>query len=152
MKPFTVNTNSWHYKLNVKLCKTNDRLHSDKLAETYVKSKDNLCSYWRMTTWSVIKVLAVTSFISLIIGSILFFTFKFGMILYTNPISTIITTSIVLAVFTVIIGFLVGLSKLDTMRKNKLDRILYQGETETSLAKAKYSSWKNGFCMPVEFK
>jgi hypothetical protein len=41
---------------------------------------------------------------------------------------------------------------LDDRKRVKLDKILYEGETETSLAGAKYSSWKSGVCVPVDFK
>lgn len=152
MKPFIVNCDSWHYRLNVKMCKTNERLIDDDNAVKYVMSKDNLCTYWWMTTWSVIKVL-ITAFFALsltyIVGYIIYL-YGHAWVFYT--FETFATTASVIFCFAIIIGLIMFFAWLDNRKKRKLDSILYHGETETSLSKAKYSSWKNGICLPVEFK
>ena len=152
MKAFSVNKNSWHYRLNVKMCETNERLYTKKLTEKYVMSKDNLCSYWRMTLWSLFKATVAVAFILAVAAFILYMSFMYGYALIFHTTEAIYGTIIVLS----IIGSIVGVISLsvwfDKRKRAKLEKILYHGETETSLAKAQYSSWKSGICIPVEFK
>ena len=152
MKAFSVNKNSWHYRLNVKMCKSNERLHSQELAEKYVMSKDNLCSYWRMTLWSMFKVTVTAAFIIGIasLGLYLFFMYGYALIFHTaQALSITIGAILVLAVIVGVVSLGIW---LDKRKREKLDKILFDNETETSLAKAQYSSWKYGICVPVEFK
>lgn len=152
MKAFSVNKNSWHYRLNVSMAKTNDRLSNDKYAEKFVQSKDNLCSYWRMTLWSMFKVAAATVLIVGLIGFILFVIYNIGYAFLFHTTQAIAGTVIIVGTIGLIAGLVLLGTWLDKRKKRKLDMILYHSETETSLAKAQYSSWKNGVCVPVEFK
>jgi hypothetical protein len=152
MKAFSVNKNSWHYKLNIQMVQTNDMLKLSNNAETYVQSKDNLCSYWQMTIWSMFKVVVMLSVIGAGIFGIGFILYSVGSVFFFYPKESLTATVVIAAV----IGFIIGMAALgawfDNRRRMKLDKILRDGETETSLAKAKYSSWKHGVCLPVEFK
>lgn len=152
MKAFSVNKNSWHYRLNVSMAKTNDRLSSDEYAEKFVQSKDNLCSYWQMTLWSMFKVAAATVFVVGLIGFILFVIYNIGYAFLFHTAQAIAGTVIIVGTIGLIVGLVHLGTWLDRRKKHKLDMILYHSETETSLAKAQYSSWKNGVCVPVEFK
>ena len=152
MKAFSVNKNSWHYRLNVKMCKTNERLYRQDLVEKYVMSKDNLCSYWRMTLWSLFKVAVAASFILAIASLVLFLVYTYGHALIFNTAETISITIAALVIFGIIVAAVSLGVWFDNRKKAKLDKILNDGETETSLAKAQYSSWKSGICVPVEFK
>jgi hypothetical protein len=152
MKTFSVNKNSWHYKMNVSLCQTNQTLQAGQNAERYVQSKDNLCSYWQLTLWSMFKVLVVAAFVFTVAAFILFVLYKIGYAFMYYTLPALVGTGLILGV----IAFSVGITMLGTWlgnrKREKLNKILYNGETETSLAKAKYSSWKSGICVPVEFK
>ena len=152
MKNFSVNKNSWHYRLNVRMAKTNDRLDRDNLAEIYVCSKDNLCSYWQMTMWSMFKVAVAIAFAVTGIFGVLYLFYLFGYALMFHTTELFVGIGFVIGLITIIIGMAAVNNWLDKRRKQKLHAILYDGETETSLAKAKYSSWKGGICVPVEFK
>lgn len=152
MKEFSVNKTSWHYRLNVEMAKTNERLSRDDYAEKFVQSKDNLCSYWRMTLWSMFKVAVAAAFVVGLIYLLFVLAYSIGYAFWFHTTQAFIGTAAVVGVFALISGMLFGLNWMDTRRKRKLHAILYEGETETSLAKAKYSSWKNGICLPVEFK
>lgn len=152
MKTFTVNKNSWHYKLNFEMCKTNERLKLNDYAEKYVQSKDNLCSYWRMTLWSMFKLLAVLFFVGVVISAALYLIYMFGYAILFHTSETVVMTATGIGVFTFISGIISLAVWADKRKRDKLNKILYDGETETSLAKAQYSSWKNGVCVPVEFK
>lgn len=152
MKTFSVNKNSWHYRLNVRMAKTNERLSQDNYAEKFVQSKDNLCSYWRMTLWSMFKISVAFSFIAVIILGLLGLIFMYIKALIVNTAYTVGATVMTLGAFTVIVGIIALAIWLDKRKAAKLNKILYENETETSLTKAQYSSWKNGVCVPVEFK
>jgi len=152
MKTFSVNKNSWHYKLNLQMVKTNDHIHHGNHAETYVMSKDNLCSYWQMTLWSMFKVLVVLVFFGVLIAGILAALFLIGNAFILHTQQALITTGVILSLFAAIFGISAIITMITSRKKEKLNKILYDGETETSLAKAQYSSWKNGICLPVEFK
>lgn len=152
MKPFSVNKNSWHYKMNVEMCKTNDSLKQWDYADKFVQSKDNFCSYWRLTFFSMFKVLVVVTFVLLVASLILFVLYKMATAFIYNTAAAFATTGVILSLFVFSIGISLLISWFGKRRSEKLQKILHNGETETSLAKAKYSSWKNGICMPVEFK
>lgn len=152
MKTFSVNKASWHYRLNVRMAKTNDRLSRDEHAEKFVQSKDNFCSYWRMTLWSMFKVAVAAAFVVGLISFLFVVAYNIGYAFWFHTTQAFIGTAVIVGVVALISGMLFGLNWMDTRKKRKLDAILYNGETETSLAKAKYSSWKGGVCVPVEFK
>jgi len=152
MKAFSVNKNSWHYKLNVRMAKTNERLNRDDNAEKFVQSKDNLCSYWRMTLWSSFKIAVATAFVIGLVCFIMVMLYNMGYALMFHTTQSLIGVGIVLALIATIVGIVTLSTRLDRRKNAKLNKILYEGETETSLAGAKYSSWKNGVCVPVEFK
>lgn len=152
MKTFSVNKDSWHYRLNVRMAKTNERLSRDNYAEKFVQSKDNFCSYWRMTLWSMFKVAVSVSFAGVAIFGVLYLLYGFGYAFIFHTTQALVGTALVFGVIGVLVGMFAVSTWLDKRKKQKLDAILYDGETETSLAKAKYSSWKGGICLPVEFK
>lgn len=152
MKSFSVNKNSWHYKLNIQMVKTNDRINYGNHEETYVMSKDNLCSYWQMTIWSMFKVLLVVTFVIVVIVGLLTALYTMGYAFIAHTQTALISTAIVIGFFATIVAIVSVFHYVDKRKREKLNRILYEGETETSLAKAKYSSWKSGICLPVEFK
>jgi hypothetical protein len=152
MKTFSVDKNSWHYKLNVKMVKTNERLNRDDRAEIYVQSKDNLCSYWQMTLWSVFKVAVAVSFVIVLVGFVMFTLYNLGYAFMFHTTNALIGTGILLAAVTTVTGIVSLMTWISRRKTEKLNKILFYGETETSLTKAQYSSWKNGVCVPVEFK
>ncbi len=152
MKSFSVNKASWHYRMNVSMAKTNNRLSRDDYAEKYVMSKDNLCSYWQMTLWSMFKFAVAAAFVIGVVGFLLFVLYNIGHVFWFHTAQAFVGTAIMVCVVGVIVGLVVGNTWLEKRKQRKLDNILYHGETETSLAKAKYSSWKGGVCVPLEFK
>lgn len=152
MKPFSVNKSSWHYHMNVSMAKTNDRLSRDDYAEKYVMSKDNLCSYWQMTLWSMFKLAVAAAFVIGVAGFLLFVIYKIGYAFLFHTAHAMVGTALITGAIGLAAGFAFAGTWLKTRRQRKLDNILYHGETETSLSKAKYSSWKSGICVPVEFK
>ena len=152
MKTFSVNKDSWHYRLNVRMAKTNERLLRDSYAEKFVQSKDNFCSYWRMTLWSMFKVAVSAAFVATLVVLSLIGLYNIGYAFVFHARQALIGTAFVLGLIGMIVSMFAISTWFDNRTKRKLDAILHDGETETSLAKAKYSSWKGGVCVPVEFK
>jgi hypothetical protein len=152
MKAFSVNKASWHYRMNISMAKTNERLSRDDYAERFVQSKDNLCSYWQMTLWSMFKLAVSIAFVIAVAGFLLFVLYNIGYAFMFHTTEAMIGTALIVGVIGISIGFTFGGTWLTARKQRKLDNILYHGETETSLSKAKYSSWKSGVCVPVEFK
>lgn len=152
MKPFSVNKNSWHYRLNIRMCKTNERLYEDvALAERFVCSKDTICSYWRLTAWSVFKVVVIVSFLAAVVVAALSLVYLFLHALVTATAYTLLWTGVTIGSFGLVVGLIVLGTTLDKRKAEKLNKVL-NGETESSLAAAKYSSWRNKVCVPLEFK
>lgn len=152
MKTFLVNKNSWHYKMNIDMVKTNESLKRDDYAERYVQSKDNFCSYWRMTLSSLSKAAIVLSLIAALLVGFLYVMYKVVSGFIYDPSTTLVLTGIVIAFLAFVIGIAFFSDWIAKRKRIKLNKILHGGHTETSLAKAKYSSWKNGICVKVEFK
>jgi hypothetical protein len=152
MKTFSVNKNSWHYKLNVRMVKTNERLNRDDYAEKYVRSQDNLCSYWRMTTWSMFKVLVAATFFVVLTAGIIAALYMIGNAFIFHTQQALIATGVIVGIITFIVLVTMLVNWISKRNREKLSAILYLDKTETSLSSAKYSSWKSGICLPVEFK
>jgi hypothetical protein len=152
MKPFVVNKNSWHYKMNIEMVQTNDRLKLSDNAEKFVQSKDNFCSYWRMTLWSMFKIAIVAVIVLIGVAFVLSLICLYGFALIFNTKEVLLLTGGGILAIAAFFGLILLGVWLDSRKRAKLNRILHDGETETSLARAKYSSWKNGVCLPVEFK
>lgn len=152
MKAFSVNKNSWHYKLNIKMVKTNERLYRNDNAEKYVQSKDNLCSYWRMTLWSVFKLAVAAAFVLGLAAVALYLVGGYIYALLFHTSTALIGTALLAVVLGLFVGTIFIITLISKHHRNKLDKILFEDATETSLAKAQYSSWKKGICVPVEFK
>lgn len=152
MKTFRVNTNSWHYRLNMRMCKTNERLSELEAAERFVRSKDTICSYWQLTAWSVFKVAVIASFSIAVIGMILSLVYLFVHALVTATAYTLLWTGITIGSFVLLVGIIALGAALDNRKRKKLNKILVEGETESSLAAARYSSWRSKVCVPLEFK
>ena len=152
MKTFSVNKNSWHYKMNLEMCLTNEMLKRDNYAEKYVQSKDNFCSYWRMTLFSMFKIAVIFAGIAVLLFGILFVLYNIGHAFIYNLSTALVLTGILIGFLAFVIGIAFVSDWITKRKRIKLNKILHGGHTETSLAKAKYSSWKNGVCVKVEFK
>ena len=151
MKSFVVNKNAWHYKLNAYTCKS-EVLHSDYLVDKFIRSKDNLCSYMQLTTWSMIKICFIGALLAFLAAMSLLLAWVVVSAFITDPIGSLINTGLVLGILTVGITIVALGATYESYKRKKLNKVLYEGETETSLAKAKYKSWKTGVCVPVEFE
>jgi hypothetical protein len=140
MKPFKVNRDSWHYKLNKHFL--NDRGDNEYYMQDYWERKhNNFCAYWRVTMLRLV----VAMFGSAIILMLLF---GLGQSIYQHPWDTFVVVGsvvgVVLAFGTIIVC---GMFLSEYFEKRK-----YQNEDiPDSLFVAKYKSYKSKVCPMVEY-
>lgn len=150
MKHFIVNTNSWHYKMNLaRLQRVPALEYPFDAAERYLKSRNNLCSYWQTTSNSLLQAFVSIIFLSLIaigIIALLYFVVKSFI---TAPMFTFYMAGTIIGSVGILLSFIIMMLKLEDRRREKINRVLHEGET--SLSVAKYQSWKSGICVPVDF-
>ena len=134
MKPFVINRNSWHYKLNKNFMNENgywmDRYWEPK--------HSNFCSYWRATMFRVIGV----CFVALFAGFILLLI---GNLFYTEPVKSLIGLGSAISVFAVLISMVI-VSEMIKERKQLADK------NPESLIVQKYRAHKSKICPTIDFK
>jgi steroid 5-alpha reductase family enzyme len=135
MKPFRINRNSWHYKMNRKMTQHGD---SQRYMENNWEPRhSNFCAYWRTTTFKLI-------WLCLIAFGIIGLLFTLATAIYTHPIAALKVTGAIIAVIAGIIALLFlfsGISKMnETVAKSN------------SLFVQKYRAQKSKICPDVEFE
>jgi hypothetical protein len=140
MKPFKVNRDSWHYKLNKHFL--NDRGDNEYYMQDYWERKhNNFCAYWRVTMFRLV----VAMFGSAIILMLLF---GLGQAIYQNPWDTFVVVGSVVGV---VLAFgTIGVCGM--LLSEYLEKRKYQNkEVPDSLFVAKYKSYKSKVCPMVEY-
>jgi heme/copper-type cytochrome/quinol oxidase subunit 2 len=133
MKPFVINRNSWHYKLNKHFFQEYE--HS---METWWEPRhNNFCAYWRATVFRVIFA-----------GFIALFAFSFlsvvGSGVYQHPIEALMIAGSIIGVIALIVLVFFVLEKL---KKRK-----YDNDKPESLLVQRYRAHKSKICPMVEYK
>lgn len=131
MKPFKINRNSWHYKLN-------KNFFNESSMQYYWEPKhNNFCSYWRATMFRLLfaaslSLLAIAIFTSL------------GFVIYLRPIQFLIGFLIAVGIIAipVVTYLLVEFLK---------DRNKAKGYKPDSLFVQKYKAHKSKICPMVEY-
>ena len=127
MKPFKINRNSWHYKLNKKFMQdTNMQYH-------WEPAHSDFCSYWRATVLRLICAAVLTAFLTLILGVL-------AVVIYQEPIVTLSSIGITVGVVAAVVGIFV----YSEHRKKK--------EPSQSLIAQKYRAHKEKICPMVEYE
>lgn len=137
MKTFKINTNSWHYQLvrfDLDMQKGNDI---------------NFCKYVALVfadcLWLLGLFVAALS-VALFIGSTIFPQDGFHPLI--GGLIEIFAGVVFISSITTILGFIVVYgSKLIKPRDGKKTRV----EKQPSFIRQAYSSWKNKYCMKIEF-
>lgn len=131
MKPFKINRDSWHYKLNKHFFNDYGRF----MEHSWEPRHSDFCSYWRAT---IIRMLVVAILASVTIA----FVLMIGVVSYTYPWETLKVIGLFVGVIVGSIGFaylLVFVGK----SKETLDKSLFV---------QKYRSHKSKVCPMVEYK
>lgn len=135
MKPFVINRDSWHYKLNRKFFNT----YGDNeyyMHDSWEPRHNNFCAYWRATMFRVVWAI----FLAVFAG---FFFFVMGDAVYHHPIDFLIVIGSILGII-----LLCGLTALGINRFRDRER----KEVPESLFMQKYKAHKSKICPMVEFK
>jgi hypothetical protein len=137
MKPFKINRNSWHYKLNNHFFNE----YGDWGMEQYWERRHaNFCAYWRATVlrlfFASLLALFVLSVIALMVNAAI-----------TDPVGCSIAVGIVISL--VVLGIaVVVLSDYLKSRKSKAK----PSDKPESLVAQRYRAYKSKICPSVEFK
>jgi membrane protein YdbS with pleckstrin-like domain len=135
MKPFRINRNSWHYKMNRRFSPYYD--NPNYMEYNWEPRHSNFCAYWRITAFKLIWLGFMTfGIVGLFYG--------LATAIYAHPIVALKVTG---AIISVIIGFIVlvflfaGISKTN----EKVAK-------SNSLFVQKYRAQKSKICPTVEFE
>lgn len=133
MKPFKINRNSWHYKLN----KTFFNNYEYSMEYNWEPRHNNFCAYWRATMFRVLFATTLT----VILGTILT---MMGVGVYNDPLSAVIIVGSVLGLIATMVGIAFTLQFFSNRKKSKAD-------LPDSLFMQKYKAHKSKICPMVEY-
>lgn len=134
MKPFTINRNSWHYRLN------RDFLNEDGFSERSMELNweprhRDFCSYWRATVGRVIAFnLAVAALFLLIVG--------FAHLVVYYPIDLLIAVAVIIGIFAVIVMIALAEEAVKGRKKNQPEGLISQ----------RLRAYKSRVCPIVEYE
>jgi hypothetical protein len=133
MKPFVINRNTWHYKLN----KNFFNVHEHRMDWAWEPRHNNFCSYWRATVFRVIAACFIIAFIA---GALYFI----GAVIYYYPIDTFIILSTAIGFFAFLILAIFISEKLQSVRSKREPK-------PESLLMQRYRAHKSKICPMVEY-
>ena len=128
---FTINRNSWHYKLNMYFM---DDWRAWQIEDWEAKG---FCAYWRSTVWKLL----VVALVSLILGAVLAILL---IILLTEPLFFLVILAFIALPIALVIFLEWFTEYLDRPHQNK-------GEPTTLFAQ-KYKAYKDKVCPAVKFE
>lgn len=135
MKPFKINRNSWHYKLNRKFFNTwGDNEYY--MHDSWEPRHNNFCAYWRATMFRVIWAITLTVFAGL-------FLFVTGNAIYEHPIDFLIIIGSIIG----IIAFAVAVTSVGYWLQKREKK-----EVPESLFVQRYKAYKSKVCPGVEYE
>lgn len=133
MKPFKINRNSWHYKLNKNFFNNDDYC----MEYRWEPKHNNFCSYWRATMGRML-VAAILS--GMAIGCLI----GLGYITYQDPIATVAILGTIAGMGAIVVGGVLLLEYLNNRKKTNADK-------PDSLFVQKYKMHKAKICPMVEY-
>lgn len=137
MKPFKVNRDSWHYKLNKKFMNPEgDDWYMEKRWEPQHR---NFCSYWRSTIIRLVLVVLLLSVAVIIITSLVI-----G--LFTYPIPVLTGIGSVIGIF----GTAFSIAWFTIFNQDRAKARQESGIPD-SLFVQKYKAYKSKICPAVEY-
>ena len=140
MKPFKINRNSWHYKLNRNFFNTRAD-YEHYMHDNWEPRHNNFCSYWRVTMLRLV----VTSVLSaVILGATIVFGLVLGNFIYNHPWDFLISVGVVVALFGTLVAAVYIIAGIDH----------YQNKPKKpdSLFMQKYKAHKSKICPMVEYE
>jgi len=132
MKPFEINRNSWHYKLNKNF------FNESSMYYDWEPKHNNFCSYWRATMFRLLFA-GILSFMCLGLLSMM------GMSAYNDPMAALSVVGTLVAIISIVVGVAALVSFFNNRKKANADK-------PDSLFVQKYKAHKAKICPSVEFK
>ena len=132
MKPFKINRNSWHYKLNQNFFNN----YQYSMEYNWEPRHNNFCAYWRATMFRVIWAIALTVFAGL-------FLFVTGNAIYEHPIDFLIIIGSIIGM----IAFAVAVTSVGYWLQKREKK-----EVPESLFVQRYKAYKSKVCPGVEYE
>lgn len=136
MKPFVINKDSWHFRLNMNFVNEHPEWR-------WLQDHPDFCSYWRATIFRVIFAMLLA-----FVGFSFLFTLVYGA--YTEPLKALIIAGILIAIIAGIALFSLIYHYMQ-MRKYKAGDKNEEDKPE-SLLMQKYRAHKAKICPMVEYK
>ena len=134
MKPFVINRNSWHYKLNRNFMNQYSSYESGMEYQWEPRHND-FCSYWRATVFRMIGVSLIAALSIMIIGLL-------GLNVYMYPWETLKVVGSIVGGIVFLVGMLFLFAAV-SVSKERLDKSLFI---------QKYKAHKSKFCPMVEYE
>lgn len=136
MKPFKINRNSWHYRLNRHFLNH----YSYSMERNWEPNHNNFCSYWRVTMFRLVLAIMLT----VVAGSILSLI---AVGAYNNPWKALeVVLTIVIAGLVVFAALVVAYCIHEYKERNKKTV-----DDPKSLFVQKYRAYKSKICPMVEY-
>lgn len=134
MKPFKINRNAWHYKLNQKFI--NDEGLTDYMMQNYWEPRhQDFCSYWRATIGRLfVLVFCITAAFTILL--------VIGHLVYTNPIETLTAFLGFIGMIAAVVGLILASEKLKSRNQNRPEGLISQ----------RYRAYKSKVCPMVEYE
>lgn len=143
MKPFKINRNSWHYKLNAKFLNgygPNDYL----MQERWEPKHNNFCAYWRVTMLRLLLAVGLAIILATVGWMLLSVMYSIGWLLYTDPILTLKALGMVVIIVAIAVGTIKSIVSISARRSNKPVK-------NPSLFAQRYRVYKEKVCPMVEY-
>jgi hypothetical protein len=131
MKPFKINRNSWHYKLNKNF------FNDSHMQYDWEPKHNNFCSYWRATMFRVF----FATILSIGVGCILT---MMGVGAYNDPLGAAFVVGSILGLLATIVGIAATCAFFSNRKKANADK-------PDSLFMQKYKAHKSKICPMVEY-
>lgn len=142
MKPFKINRNSWHYKLNKNFFNTYG-ISRYRMEDHWEPKHNSFCSYWRATMWRCL-------FASLLLAGLLTFVLIIGSKVYADPISFLVGAGIIIGVIAIASAITFFIQWLHDRVEMKAGQP--QADKPESLLMQRYRAYKSKICPVVEFE
>ena len=134
MKPFVINRNTWHYKLNKHFFQE----YEHNMSYNWEPRHNNFCAYWRATVFRVI-------FACFLAAGVVMALYLTGSAIYYHPIDALILIGSLIGVIALFILTILISEKLKSRSSNREPK-------PESLLVQRYRAHKSKICPMVEYE
>jgi Flp pilus assembly protein TadB len=133
MKPFKINRDSWHYKLNKYFFNESEHW----MERSWEPRHSDFCSYWRATVFRLLLA-------GFMIFSILAFLFFIGGAIYSEPVQSLVVVLVIVSFIAMLVLVAWLTEKMKSRKNSNYDK-------PQSLFMQKYRAHKSKICPMVEY-